>query len=46
MKELDYVREKEIKIKGYSRNSKKRSRRNSDFIKIKNAKIEKEDDYY
>ena len=46
MKELDYVREKEIKIKGYSRNSNKRSKRNSDFIKIKNAKIEKEDDYY
>ena len=45
-KDFDYVREKEIKIKGYSRNSNKRSKRNSDFIKIKNAKIEKEDDYY
>ena len=46
MKDLDYVREKEIKIKGYSRKSNKRSKRNSDFIKIKNAKIEREEDYY
>ena len=42
-KKKDYVREKAIKVKGFNRSSKQFSKRKSDYIQIKNVRIEEDE---